>query len=420
MNAPRTGALAARCTACSTVFRVVPDQLRVSEGWVRCGRCAEVFNASENLIDLDTGEPRRLPQVAAPAAQIVASVADMPAQAAKPAAPAQALAGALPAWADALPPMPSPAAAPVAAPVPAPPPPPPADSAPLPFPPTEADAGLDMATTVRLGYDEGVRIEPFLELPASPAGAGAGAPASPAGASAVAGAGAHAAPRSPVALPEPAPAKESTPLPAAEPAAAKGAEHVPSEYDSVAPYKPDQPSFVRQAERAARWRRPQVRAGLGLVVGLAALSLLLQVLFQYRDLVAARWAVARPALVAGCQLVGCQVGPARSIDGLAVESSGLVRVEKTNLYTLSVGLRNRSGIELAVPVVELSLTDTQGQLLARRVLSLPELGVNQPTLAAGRELALLTTLQAAPLSTVAAGSGLSSGVAGYTIELFYP
>ena len=44
--------MAARCTACSTVFRVVPDQLRVSEGWVRCGRCAEVFNAAENLIDL--------------------------------------------------------------------------------------------------------------------------------------------------------------------------------------------------------------------------------------------------------------------------------------------------------------------------------------------------------------------------------
>ena len=38
--------LATRCSACGTVFRVVPDQLRVSEGWVRCGRCAEVFNAS--------------------------------------------------------------------------------------------------------------------------------------------------------------------------------------------------------------------------------------------------------------------------------------------------------------------------------------------------------------------------------------
>ncbi|MDP3223209.1 MAG: zinc-ribbon domain-containing protein, partial [Rubrivivax sp.] len=51
--------LATRCSACGTVFRVVPDQLRVSEGWVRCGRCSQVFNALESLVDLETGMPRR-------------------------------------------------------------------------------------------------------------------------------------------------------------------------------------------------------------------------------------------------------------------------------------------------------------------------------------------------------------------------
>ena len=45
--------LATRCTACGTVFRVVQDQLKVSEGWVRCGRCNEVFNALEGLFDLE-------------------------------------------------------------------------------------------------------------------------------------------------------------------------------------------------------------------------------------------------------------------------------------------------------------------------------------------------------------------------------
>ena len=43
--------LATRCTSCGTVFRVVQDQLKVSEGWVRCGRCNEVFNALEGLFD---------------------------------------------------------------------------------------------------------------------------------------------------------------------------------------------------------------------------------------------------------------------------------------------------------------------------------------------------------------------------------
>lgn len=42
--------LITRCPACQTLFRVVPDQLRISGGWVRCGRCDEVFDASLHLI----------------------------------------------------------------------------------------------------------------------------------------------------------------------------------------------------------------------------------------------------------------------------------------------------------------------------------------------------------------------------------
>lgn len=68
--------LATRCTSCGTVFRVVQDQLKVSEGWVRCGRCNEVFNALEGLFDLErdapaewsTPAPRPSPSDAAPIA----------------------------------------------------------------------------------------------------------------------------------------------------------------------------------------------------------------------------------------------------------------------------------------------------------------------------------------------------------------
>ena len=49
--------LATRCTSCGTVFRVVQDQLKVSEGWVRCGRCDAVFNAFEGLFDLGRDSP---------------------------------------------------------------------------------------------------------------------------------------------------------------------------------------------------------------------------------------------------------------------------------------------------------------------------------------------------------------------------
>ena len=39
-----------RCPACQTSFRVVADQLKIAQGWVRCGRCAEVFDASAQFV----------------------------------------------------------------------------------------------------------------------------------------------------------------------------------------------------------------------------------------------------------------------------------------------------------------------------------------------------------------------------------
>ena len=41
--------LTTRCPVCATTFKVVPDQLRISDGWVRCGRCGEVFDAPVTL-----------------------------------------------------------------------------------------------------------------------------------------------------------------------------------------------------------------------------------------------------------------------------------------------------------------------------------------------------------------------------------
>lgn len=82
--------LATRCTHCGTIFKVVQDQLKVSEGWVRCGRCNEVFNALPALFDLDTEPPppRQAPTPPpAPPASPAPSTAAAPT---RPAAPAPA------------------------------------------------------------------------------------------------------------------------------------------------------------------------------------------------------------------------------------------------------------------------------------------------------------------------------------------
>jgi predicted Zn finger-like uncharacterized protein len=67
--------LATRCTQCGTIFKVVQDQLKVSEGWVRCGRCQEVFNALEGLFDLDREAPPARQTPAQPVARTMVEAA---------------------------------------------------------------------------------------------------------------------------------------------------------------------------------------------------------------------------------------------------------------------------------------------------------------------------------------------------------
>jgi predicted Zn finger-like uncharacterized protein len=318
-------ALATRCPACGTVFRVVPDQLRVSEGWVRCGRCSEVFNAPESLVDMDTGAHQRLPE--AERQTLVALPTAASAHAATPVD--QPAANAPDATLQTLPPEP--------------PRQPPLES------PLESPLGPS--------------LEPPAELPPEP----------PLGAD-TAG---------------------TLPDPRAEP-------------DDRPP-----PSFVRRAEQAARWRRPWVRLALGAGAGVAALALASQVVFAYRDLAATRWPALRPALALACTALGCKLAAPRLIAGLAVQSSGLSRVDASNLYQLALTLRNQADIALALPAIDLSLTDAQGRPVSRRVLSLAEFGAVPESLAAGRELVLQATLQVA-------APAVAEPVAGYTIELFYP
>jgi hypothetical protein len=171
----------------------------------------------------------------------------------------------------------------------------------------------------------------------------------------------------------------------------------------------DTPSFVRAADRAARWRTPRVRAALAVASLVAAAALAAQWGIAQRDLVAARSPALKPLLASACATLGCTLHAPRAIEALRVESSGLVRVEKSDLYRLNVALRNLRTHDVALPALELALTDTQGQLIARRVLRAGELGVRSEALAGSAELTLQSTVQVS-----------GSIVAGYTIELFYP
>jgi predicted Zn finger-like uncharacterized protein len=316
--------LATRCSACGTVFRVVSDQLRVSEGWVRCGRCSQVFNALESLVDLETGLPRRDSGFEG-SGEMALDIAQ-------------------------------PAARPGAAPWPPPP-------APSPAPPSAAPdpAAVQLARDFASTSAPETRPPQGSELLSPPSTFGTEAP-----------------------IPSPGP-----------PAVA--------------------PSFVRQADRAARWRRPGVRLALGAVAVLSAALLAAQVAHTWRDRLAARSPALAPLLAQGCAWLGCELGPARLLEALSVESSGLVRVERSNLYKLQVSLRNRAEHAVALPALDLSLTDARGELVARRVLQPADLGAIAATIPPGRDLALQATLQA-----TATADGSTRVITGYTVELFYP
>lgn len=335
--------LASRCPSCGTVFRVVRDQLLVSEGWVRCGRCNGVFDATEELFDIETGTPLRLQAEAeAPVGDAPAFDDALPPSEALLRRPAQALDGPL---------------EPEPEPDPEPPPPP------APEPPPEPDPVFAAVPS---------EPEPLARLTESPQDIATGAP---------------------------------TAAWAAERAADSQAFHV-----EIA----SQPSFVRQAQRAALWQGPAARALLiGLALLLAALSALQLALFK-RDVLAARHPGWAPVLQALCSPFGCQLQPLRRIELLAVDSSSLQRLDAESTpeqqrYRLGLTLRSRADTPLMLPSLELSLTDAQGRLLSRRLLGLAELGARETVIAAGGELVLQAQL--------------SSGdrrVEGYTVELFYP
>lgn len=322
--------LATRCTSCGTVFRVVQDQLKVSEGWVRCGRCDAVFNALEGLFDLDRDAP---PDWVAPATAGSAAV-DL---AVGDDAGAGSAATHDPSLVDKI---------------------------------DEQIFGSRRSAFGGLtGHGRGERGADFADArfdsvpPEEPA----------------------------LALDEPG---------AVEP----GFGAAPEVVDS------DAPAFVRDAERRTRWEGSGARKLLAAAALLAGVVLIAQVLHHQRDEVAARWPQARPALLAWCGWAGCEVSAPRRIEDLAVESTSLTRGGSGDYtFRLSVVLRNRGALPVALPWLELSLTDANGELVARRAVSPRELQTTSPLVSGGAEATLSALLSAG-----------TTRITGYTVELFYP
>jgi len=337
--------LATRCHSCGTVFRVVQDQLKVSEGWVRCGRCNEVFNALEALFDLERDTPPEWTPREAPAAVPSATAPSL-----HHASPAVDVNVGHDGGVDV----------------------------------DVGDRGVDVDVGDRAGDDEFAQPIYRREADSTPA--------------------MRVDERDRLDFPD---ARfESEPAPA-EPDDNKDGVSIllPLGEDAVVP----DVEFVRHAQRRERWQSPLARVGLSLAGTLLAVALLLQGAHHFRDGLAARWPDAQPALLAWCGIVGCTIQAPRHIEEIAVDSTALTRVENADAFRLAVTLRNRASTALAIPAVDLSLTDPSGLLVARRMLTPSDFRVGTATIAAGAELPLQLVLSTG-----------SARVTGYTVEIFYP
>ena len=414
--------LITRCPACGTLFKVVPDQLRISEGWVRCGQCAEVFDATAHFHD---------PEASASGATDT-PVSDAPApdpRDAPDAYPARELY-----WAD------EPASAPLDEPVPAP---GSIDTGFQPFDPPEVleSPSPDFEPHAETAFSS--FVEPSIELPADVID-GPVQSAHHDGAHDEVYDGIYDDIESPIEdmvapMPrDPESANDGPDLEAlddgiVEEAAVQALAPVASDElagrdelgdDSpvvthaaidAAPQEPPTPAatpaFVRQADRKAFWRRPLVRVLMTLLLLCAAGVLALQLAYTQRERIGAYMPAARPALVQMCALLRCELGALRQIDAIVVDGSSFTRL-RPDTYRLGVVLKNNAQVEIAMPSIELELSSVQGRTLVRRVLSPADMGAS-PTLAAGAEW-----IGEVPVALEAAD--VASRVAGYAVLPFYP
>ncbi|MBW8469440.1 MAG: DUF3426 domain-containing protein [Thiobacillus sp.] len=439
-----------RCPACGTMFKVVPDQLKISDGWVRCGHCADVFDATLYLQTWEAPAPE--PQLVPAAAPAAASESPQPSGTAPASVPSET-ANDLPTQALLAPAIEE--AIPQATGV---------------WDPSAAvieDANELSGQTPQNGWlassdiDDGdwllappaeewspqqeaqdaadwqalqAPVDPPFESPFAPleavhalAESGpldfegqlelANQPESPAVASrddgadfqaelkrfAAAAAGASRAVEAEVktAPPPPAPVPPSAPVPQPE--------RVSLEDDPAV--QEVEPGFVLQARRQAFWRSPGMRSALLLLAVTLAALLAAQWAVQERDQLAARQPSLVPLLNLLCEPSGCVLQAPRNIDAVVIDSSTLVR-RLGNFYSFDLVLKNSASTPVAMPALELSLTDTADAVITRRVFLAEELPGAPAVLPAQSTQAVSLRLSLA--------EGGASAMAGYRALVFYP
>ena len=183
--------------------------------------------------------------------------------------------------------------------------------------------------------------------------------------------------------------------------------------------KPADVSFVRDARRQAFWRKPAVRALFACFALLLIILLLLQLAVQQRDRLAAFEPRLKPALLIVCEVLTCSVGPLRQIEAIVIDGSSFNKLNDS-VYRLTFSIKNTATSAVAMPSLEVTLTDTQDQAVIRRVLAPAQFGMVSGLLGASAEFSGALTMQLTPPEASRDGGSISRRIAGYRLLAFYP
>jgi predicted Zn finger-like uncharacterized protein len=339
-----------QCPACHTVFRVLDEQLRVSSGWVRCGQCHEVFDAQPSLALEGDPQPAALPVEA----QQLEATAEQPSSGATAAT----------LHAD------------------------------------ESEA-KDLVAAIQ---QEQVSAEHQAVSDATSTVESSAAPLEPtaevsyaAQIEEIARDATNAGPKAPIgaflqaSIDPPLDAAPVSAQPADSSDAAAGVSFMKS----------------NKASRASRW----AWAGFAALLALCAAA---QVLWFWRDEIAARWPISQAWLETGCAHLRCDVQAPRRPEAISVESASVSALAASSAYRVNLLIKSRASTLVAAPAVELTLKDSSENTLFKRVLSPQELKLPAQGLPPNSEHA--TTL----VVSTSDGNTPAKKVAGYSALPFYP
>jgi len=159
---------------------------------------------------------------------------------------------------------------------------------------------------------------------------------------------------------------EETPL--ATPVVSSPPQQVPQE-ETFEPPPPVTPAAPMANETAAPSRRPKTWL-LALLTFLLVLAAIVQTAYSLRNNIASRYPQATPILEGLCQPLRCSIDLPRQVDLLSIEDSDLKDdPEHEGVLILVSILDNRASFTQALPLLELTLTDTFDHPVLRRTFT---------------------------------------------------